>query len=307
MLVRTETALTYAGARVALDAALAHAEAIGGAFNIAVTDTAGGLLAFARMDGAFAVSGSIAQDKAWTVAGFGGLPTDVFYDAISGEDAVREGIGQRGRVAAFGGGVPVARRRLLRRGGRRVRRLRRPGQGCRLRRRRRGHCRPGCRTARRRRRTPTSTRGRTMTPFMLRVAELVGTPEEDLPDVEEIAPMPDTRISRRIATGTGADRQVAIRSLAEQLVSEANAILAESDDRLGLVDETLPHELAFRVTHRDRAARVSTTFEDGTAYGRLVGDGFDSELPQELDGPDALPDLIVRLLVESGVTHHHVP
>ena len=107
MLVRTETALTYAGARVALDAALAHAEAIGGAFNVAVTDTAGGLLAFARMDGAFAISGSIAQDKAWTVAGFGGLPTDVFYDAIAGEDAVREGIGQRGRVAAFGGGVPV--------------------------------------------------------------------------------------------------------------------------------------------------------------------------------------------------------
>ena len=66
-----------------------------------------------------------------------------------------------------------------------------------------------------------------MTPFMQRVAELVGTPEEDLPGVEEIAPMPDTRISRRIATGTGADRQVAIRSLAEQLVSEANAILAE--------------------------------------------------------------------------------
>jgi uncharacterized protein GlcG (DUF336 family) len=107
MLVRTETALTYAGARVALDAALARAELLGGAFNIAVTDTAGGLLAFARMDGAFAVSGTIAQDKAWTVAGFGGLPTDVFYDAISVEDAVREGIAQRGRVAAFGGGVPV--------------------------------------------------------------------------------------------------------------------------------------------------------------------------------------------------------
>ena len=41
------------------------------------------------------------------MAGFGGLPTDDFYDAIAGEDAVREGIGQRGRVAAFGGGVPV--------------------------------------------------------------------------------------------------------------------------------------------------------------------------------------------------------
>ena len=107
MLVRTETVLTYAGAQVALDASLRRASEIGGAFNVAVTDSAGGLLAFARMDGAFAVSGSIAQDKAWTVTGFGGLCTDDFYDAIAGEDAVREGIAQRGRVAAFGGGVPV--------------------------------------------------------------------------------------------------------------------------------------------------------------------------------------------------------
>ena len=107
MLVRTEIVLTYAGARVALDAALRRAEQLGQAFNIAVTDRAGTLLAFARMDGAFAVSASIAQDKAWTVAGFGGVATDDFYDAIAGEDAVREGIGQRGRVAAFGGGVPV--------------------------------------------------------------------------------------------------------------------------------------------------------------------------------------------------------
>ncbi len=107
MLVRTETALTHAGARVALDAALARAEQIGHPFNIAVTDGAGALLTFARMDGAFAISGSIAQDKAWTVAGFGGLATDDFYRAISGEAAVREGIAQRGRVAAFGGGVPI--------------------------------------------------------------------------------------------------------------------------------------------------------------------------------------------------------
>ena len=107
MLVRTETVLTYAGARLALDASLRRAKEIGGAFNVAVTDSSGGLLAFARMDGAFAVSGSIAQDKAWTVTGFGGLCTDDFYDAIAGEDSVREGIAQRGRVAAFGGGVPV--------------------------------------------------------------------------------------------------------------------------------------------------------------------------------------------------------
>jgi len=147
-----------------------------------------------------------------------------------------------------------------------------------------------------------------MTPFMLRVAELVGTPEDQLRDVEldTLAPMPMTRISQRIATGTGADRQVAIRSLAEQLICEANAVLAHGDDHLSLTDETLPSELAFSVGYRGRAARVSTTFEDGTAYGRLVGDGFESELPQELDGPEALPDLLIRLLVESGVPHREM-
>ena len=140
-----------------------------------------------------------------------------------------------------------------------------------------------------------------MTPFMMRIAELVGAEGDP-----EVVPMPMTRISRRIATSTGADRQVAIRSLAEQLVCEANAVLQSADDHLTLSDETLPSELAFSVGFRGRAARVSTTFENGTAVGRLVGDGFESELPQELDGPDALPDLLVRLLVESGLPHHPV-
>ena len=140
-----------------------------------------------------------------------------------------------------------------------------------------------------------------MTPFMMRIAELVGAEGDP-----EVTPMPLTRISRRIATSTGADRQVAIRSLAEQLVCEANAVLQSADDHLTLSDETLPSELAFSVGFRGRAARVSTTFENGTAVGRLVGDGFESELPQELDGPDALPDLLVRLLVESGLPHHPV-
>lgn len=151
-----------------------------------------------------------------------------------------------------------------------------------------------------------------MTPFMFRVAELIDTPADELAEIEldALAPMPMTRISQRIATSTGADRQVAIRALAEQLVCEANAVLSyqsrHSDELLGLYDETLPHELAFSVTYQGRAARVSTTFEDGTAYGRLVGDGFDSELPHELDGPDALPDLLIRLLVESGLPHHPI-
>lgn len=139
-----------------------------------------------------------------------------------------------------------------------------------------------------------------MTPFMLRVADVVGVDADDQPDVGAIAPMPTTRISQRISTGTGADRHVAIRSLAEQLLCEANAVLGPQRHHLSLVDETLPSELAFEVRMDERAARISTTFEDGIAYGRLVGQGFDSEIPQELDSADALPDLLVRLIVEAG-------
>lgn len=105
--MRATHALTYAGARLALDAALARAEEIGGRFNIAVTDTGGALLAFARMDGAFALSADIAIDKARTVAGFGGVPSAELYAAIESEEAVRFGIAGRRGVAAFGGGVPV--------------------------------------------------------------------------------------------------------------------------------------------------------------------------------------------------------
>ena len=105
--VRATHALTYAGARLALDAALARAQEIGGRFNIAVTDTGGALLAFARMDGAFAFSGDIAIDKARTVAGFGGIASADLYAAVESEEAVRFGIAKRAGVAAFGGGVPI--------------------------------------------------------------------------------------------------------------------------------------------------------------------------------------------------------
>lgn len=107
MHVRPTQTLTYAGARLVLDAALAQAETLGVAVNVAVTDAAGALLAFARMDGAFAFSGPIAVDKARTVCGFAGIPSDALYDAIAGEPPVRDGIAGRAEVAAFAGGVPV--------------------------------------------------------------------------------------------------------------------------------------------------------------------------------------------------------
>ncbi|WP_252976058.1 hypothetical protein [Janibacter melonis] len=122
---------------------------------------------------------------------------------------------------------------------------------------------------------------------------------DDQPDVGAIAPMPTTRISQRISTGTGADRHVAIRSSPSSCCARPTRCSAPAPPPL-LADETLPSELAFEVRMDERAARISTTFEDGIAYGRLVGQGFDSELPQELDSADALPDLLVRLIAEAG-------
>lgn len=99
--------LTYAGARAALDAATAHAERIGVAVNICVVDRAGHAVATARMDGAPLLSYSIAVDKAYTVAAFGGVATHDWFELIKDEPPLREGIVHRDRLVVFGGGVPV--------------------------------------------------------------------------------------------------------------------------------------------------------------------------------------------------------
>ncbi|WP_433955407.1 GlcG/HbpS family heme-binding protein [Janibacter indicus] len=104
---RGSAVLTLEGAEAALAAALAYAREHDLRMNVAVVDPGGTLLAFARMDGAFAASGEIAIDKARTVVRFGGAPTSGLYEALAGEDAVIRGIGNRPGVAAFAGGVPV--------------------------------------------------------------------------------------------------------------------------------------------------------------------------------------------------------
>ncbi len=106
-LVTSTTTLTYAGAAAVLQSGLAHAAQTGVTANIAVSDPAGNLLAFARMDGAPLLSTSIAQDKAWTVAAFNGVPTHDWFGLIEGEPALREGIVHRDRLVVFGGGVPI--------------------------------------------------------------------------------------------------------------------------------------------------------------------------------------------------------
>ena len=99
--------LTLEGAQRILEGSLAHARSIGVAVCIAVADRGGHLLAFARMDGAPVMSATIAQDKAYTVAAFAGLPTHQWYDMIKDDPPVLTGIVKTDRLVVFGGGVPI--------------------------------------------------------------------------------------------------------------------------------------------------------------------------------------------------------
>jgi hypothetical protein len=138
-----------------------------------------------------------------------------------------------------------------------------------------------------------------MTPFMMRVAEALG---EDV-DPDDL-PVPATRPSVYRPVGKGNDLHVAYRGLTEQLVCEANALLADEDDHMSLVDDIVGNEMLYTVYYRGRAAVVSTVFGEGKAYGRVVADGLDNSEPQELAGPESVQDLLLLLLMESDTPRH---
>lgn len=99
--------VSYSGARRALDAAVAAAGVEGVAVCVAISDPGGNPLAFARMDGAPLLSARIAQDKAYTVAAFQGVPTHQWYGMIADEPALLHGIVHTDRLVIFGGGLPL--------------------------------------------------------------------------------------------------------------------------------------------------------------------------------------------------------
>jgi len=73
---------------------------------IAVTDEAGDLKAFVRMDGAPKLSIDIAQNKAFTAASFG-MPTHAWFDFIKDDPPLLHGITHTPRLTVFGGGFPI--------------------------------------------------------------------------------------------------------------------------------------------------------------------------------------------------------
>lgn len=90
-----------------IQAAEAKAKALGKAFVIAVVDESGVLKAFSRMDGAPLLSVQVAQDKAYTAAGFG-LSTDGWYEFIRNDPPLAAGAPSGiHRLIVFGGGYPI--------------------------------------------------------------------------------------------------------------------------------------------------------------------------------------------------------
>lgn len=98
--VSSQAALT------AVAAAVEHGRALKCNMVAAVVDCGGNLLACLRADGAFLHSIAIAQDKAYTAAGFG-ISTAALYEAVKEPASLRDGIMHRDRLVLFGGGFPI--------------------------------------------------------------------------------------------------------------------------------------------------------------------------------------------------------
>lgn len=94
--------LTYEGARVALDAAIAKAKEMGVPQDIAVVDDGGHLLAFARMDGAKILSIHTSQTKALSAASLR-QPTNRLPPSEEGRLAFATG----GKLTNLKGGLPI--------------------------------------------------------------------------------------------------------------------------------------------------------------------------------------------------------
>jgi uncharacterized protein GlcG (DUF336 family) len=93
-------------AQALIAAAIVAAREIETPVAIAVCDATGQLQSYHRMDGAPLMSAGIAQDKAYTAAGFG-RPTHEWHPAIAGDAPLLHGFVHTPRLVIFGGGYPL--------------------------------------------------------------------------------------------------------------------------------------------------------------------------------------------------------
>jgi hypothetical protein len=129
-------------------------------------------------------------------------------------------------------------------------------------------------------------------PFMLRVRAAVGGAGGGAPRLRPSS-------LRGIAAAT--DEWFALRCRCEQVVAEANAMLTAATAPLDLDDEFGTGQLAFVVRCGDRSARVSLTRTGRQAWVELERSYAPSHRPAEPEDLGTLEDLLVELLVGTGV------
>jgi glc operon protein GlcG len=101
-LVQSKRQLTYAGAAIAVEAAVTKSRAIGAPECIAVVDAGGALLAFARVEGAAVLARKPAINKAATSASLGSSTVGIPF-----EFGANLGLASQGGISNLGGGFPI--------------------------------------------------------------------------------------------------------------------------------------------------------------------------------------------------------
>lgn len=134
-----------------------------------------------------------------------------------------------------------------------------------------------------------------MTPFMLRVREVIDGDPAPQPRAEPSAPLP---------VAAGADRQVLLRSLAEQLVAEANSVLRSEGRFVELSDGTGPGGLFFTLRCGNRTARIDTVVTGGSALARVTAPGIAEDVPCRLTDEHDIEALLLTLIDGQQPTPH---
>jgi uncharacterized protein GlcG (DUF336 family) len=102
----SKKSISLRSAKQLVEAAEEKALSIGVPMAIAVTDEAGTLKAFSRMDGAALLAVDIAKNKAYTAISFS-MPTDKWFDFIKDDGPLLHGVLAIDRLIIFGGGYPI--------------------------------------------------------------------------------------------------------------------------------------------------------------------------------------------------------
>jgi uncharacterized protein GlcG (DUF336 family) len=104
---KSATAITLARANAAIEAAIAKANELGLALNVAVLDAGGHLIASARMDGALLAAVETSHVKARTSVLFGQATKDLVLAVQPGAPLYAIEASTRDPLAFIPGGIPV--------------------------------------------------------------------------------------------------------------------------------------------------------------------------------------------------------